>query len=121
MVLFLAVHTFQQKMSQIPGRTPEINVPRFSDLRIDSDAEDMEPRTLAKQWGCTVTQIEPDVVLKWGCKVRPNEEAAIRLVREHAPSVPVPQVYHSWFGVVDGLAAGQLYMSLMPGECLTSV
>ncbi|CAM1501737.1 Fc.00g037210.m01.CDS01 [Cosmosporella sp. VM-42] len=88
----------------------------------DSESEDYEPRTLAKQFGCVVTQLAPDVVLKEGAKVRPNEEMALQLVREHAPSIPVPQVYRSWFGESRyGDAIGRLYMALVPGECLTAV
>ncbi|KAL2024568.1 hypothetical protein VTK56DRAFT_7611 [Thermocarpiscus australiensis] len=63
--------------------------------------------------------MDHDVVLKWGSKVRPNEETAMRLVQEHAPSVPIPQVYHSWYGNDQhGNRIGQLYMSFVPGQCL---
>jgi hypothetical protein len=82
----------------------------------------MKPRTLAEQFGCSVTQVAHDVVLKWGSKVRRNEETAMRLVREHAPSVPIPQFYHSWYGTdKHGNHIGQLYMSFVPGQCLKSV
>ncbi|KAL2128921.1 hypothetical protein VTI74DRAFT_8468 [Chaetomium olivicolor] len=82
----------------------------------------MKPRTLAKQFGCEVTQLAPDVVMKWGSKVRRNEEAAMRLVQQHAPSVPIPHLYTSWYGPDQhGNRIGQLSMSFAPGKRLDSV
>ncbi|KAM5360887.1 hypothetical protein ACJZ2D_013454 [Fusarium nematophilum] len=86
-----------------------------------SHADEMEPRTLAMQFGCRVTQLEPEVVLKNGSKVRPSEAEAMRLVREQRPSVPVPDLYHSWFGLSRSVQIGQLYMKLVPGTSLDSV
>ena len=82
----------------------------------------MEPRVIARQPGCVVTQVEPDVVAKEGSKVRYNEEAAMRLVQKHTPSVPIPHVYSSWYGRdARGNKTGQLAMSFVPGKRLDSV
>ncbi|KAK4243527.1 hypothetical protein C7999DRAFT_44690 [Corynascus novoguineensis] len=82
----------------------------------------MEHRTLAKHFGCEITQLELDVVMKWGSKVRRNEEAAMRLVQQHAPSVPIPHLYTSWYGPDQhGNQVGQLSISFVPGKRLEFV
>ncbi|GAB0138476.1 hypothetical protein EsDP_00006711 [Epichloe bromicola] len=80
--------------------------------------DDMKQSTLAKQFGCAVTLIAPGVVMKWGSRVRPSEPEAMRLVQEHAPSVPLPTIYASWFGFSRDVAIGKLFMSFVPGERL---
>lgn len=69
-----------------------------------------------------VIQIEDDVVVKRGQLTRPNEEAALKLVKAHAPDVPVPTVYHSHFERdTDGkVSMGRLYLDFIPGESLQS-
>ncbi|QPG97574.1 hypothetical protein C2857_006554 [Epichloe festucae Fl1] len=85
----------------------------------DSDLnDDMKPLTLAKQFGCAITLIGPGVVMKWGSRVRPSEPEAMRLVQEHAPSVPLPTTFASWFGFSRDVAIGKLFMSFVPGERL---
>lgn len=46
--------------------------------------------------------------------VRLNEEAA------DAPSVPVPEIYHSWFSAANDIHIGQIYMSFLPDDALAS-
>ncbi|KAH6623098.1 phosphotransferase family protein [Chaetomium tenue] len=81
-----------------------------------------EPQQLAWQLFCTVTRIQPGIVQKRGAKVRPLEEAAMRLVKQHIPDLPVPSV-HAWeFRYQDGVAFwGELEMDFMPGRTLKSV
>lgn len=82
------------------------------------------PRVISSQFGRNkITQIEDDVVLKQGSSVRPNEEAAIKLVQAYAADIPVPTIYHAMYnrsatGVV---STGMLYMEFIPGESLESV
>lgn len=81
----------------------------------------MEPRVLWTQFGCSVTQVAEDVVIKHGSKVRPSEEAAMRLVAKHIPSIPIPELYHGRFVISNGVPIGQLYMSFVPGVTLNKV
>lgn len=86
------------------------------------DDFDFKERRLAWQPGCEVTEIQRGVVLKRGAKVQRSEETAMSLVREHAPGVPIPQLYRSSYKQADGAVVyGELYMSLVPGETLKSV
>ncbi|RXW16933.1 hypothetical protein EST38_g8927 [Candolleomyces aberdarensis] len=82
----------------------------------------MEPRIIHKQGGCKVVQIEQDVVAKHSYRVRPSEEVAMRLVSEHLPSVPIPQVYFYTYGVDQySEPIGTLHMSYVEGDTLRSV
>jgi len=84
----------------------------------------MQPRIFSARFlsGCTVTQTAHDVVLKSGTKVRRAEETAMRLVRAHAPSTPIPEVYGSWYGHDEhGNHLGRLSMSFVPGRTLDKV
>ncbi|KAH8910486.1 hypothetical protein BR93DRAFT_923192 [Coniochaeta sp. PMI_546] len=84
--------------------------------------DDFEEQQLAWQFGCTVTLIQPDVVLKSGAKVRPNEERAMRLINEYAPDVPIPKIYMTSYRKGNGpIGYGELYMSPLPGVTLHSV
>ncbi|OAA66946.1 Phosphotransferase family protein [Niveomyces insectorum RCEF 264] len=78
-------------------------------------------RQLAWQPFCTVTLMLPDTVIKWGHKIRPLEEASMRLVEKHAPSIPIPQLKHAIYkyDASDGEAFyGELFMSYVPGKTL---
>lgn len=57
----------------------------------------MAPKIISKQFGCAVTQIDEYCVVKFGIKVWLSEEAAMRLVAKHAPSILVPELYHCWY------------------------
>jgi hypothetical protein len=81
----------------------------------------MEPRVLWTQFGCSVIQIEEDVVLKHGAKVRHSEEVAMRLVTKYAPSMPMPELYHGRYVISNEAPIGQLYMSFVPGVTLDKV
>lgn len=89
------------------------------------DPEDASlPRVISNEWGRNkITQIEPDVVMKQGSSVWPNEEAAIQLVQAHLQdAVPVPSIYHATFERDDNGAVewGTLYMDFIPGRTLRS-
>lgn len=84
--------------------------------------DDFKEQQLAWQPGCTVTLMQPDVVLKRGAKVRPNEETAMRLVNEYAPGIPIPKIYMTSYKTGNGpIGYGELYMSTLPGVSLHSV
>lgn len=69
-----------------------------------------------------MTLIRPDVVVEWGGKVRPCEETAMRLVKEHASHIPIPELYRSTYSTRAGaVVSGELYMALVPGSTLKSV
>ncbi|KAF4506056.1 hypothetical protein G6O67_006178 [Ophiocordyceps sinensis] len=75
----------------------------------ESDQYDpnFEKRQIAWQWDCTVSLIQPGVVLKQGAKVRPSEEKAMLLVHGHTPDVPVPLVRRSYFRFKDGVCGNK--------------
>ncbi|KAI1179251.1 kinase-like domain-containing protein [Nemania sp. FL0916] len=75
------------------------------------------PRILSIQWGCRVSIFDEGIVRKRGNRVRPSEEAALRIVREHT-TIPVPEVYHSIWRTVDGHPYGEIFMEHIPGEPL---
>ncbi|KAM3425799.1 hypothetical protein NHJ13734_009924 [Beauveria thailandica] len=76
-------------------------------------------RQIAWQLGSVVTQVQPNLVLKKGAKVRPSEVAAMKLIHEYAPSIPVPFVQGYDFRYRDGVAYyGELLMDYIPGETL---
>ena len=80
-----------------------------------------EKRQIAWQFGSVVSLIQPGVVLKQGSKVQPAEERAMRLVRKHAPSVPVPAVRGSLYKFDKGVPFyGELSMDFIPGRTLKS-
>ncbi|TPX16285.1 uncharacterized protein E0L32_003934 [Thyridium curvatum] len=84
--------------------------------------DDFEEQQLAWQPGCTVTLMQPDIVLKRGAKVRPNEETAMRLANEYAPGIPIPKIYMTSYKTGNGpIGYGELYMSTLPGISLHSV
>ena len=60
----------------------------------------------------------PDTVIKWGGKVRPLEEAAMRIVQMHAPSIPIPELQHSTYKSEGRVVYGELLMSHIPGKTL---
>ena len=100
------------------NQTYKISLLIFVDDPIEPENEVM----LAWQPGCTVTLFPPDTVIKWGSKVKPAEEAAMRLVQRHAPHIPIPTLHRSTYesdGDSDGrICYGELTMSLVPGESL---
>ncbi|OIW25960.1 kinase-like protein [Coniochaeta ligniaria NRRL 30616] len=81
------------------------------------------PQIISKQpFRSTVTRIDQHTVEKRGGNVYKNEEAALRLVRQHAPGLPVPEVYHSIFKTAsDGSQKGIIFMSYIEGKTLQSV
>jgi hypothetical protein len=81
------------------------------------------PQIISKQpFRSTVTRIDQDTVEKRGGNVYKNEEAALRLVRQHTPGLPVPEVYHSIFRTAsDGSQKGIIFMSYIEGKTLQSV
>lgn len=89
---------------------------------LDDPVEPENERQLAWQPFSTVTLMLPDTVIKWGQKVRPLEEASMRLVEKHAPSIPTPKLKHAVYKYTsDGDAFyGELFMSYIPGKTLES-
>ncbi|OAA65874.1 protein kinase domain protein [Niveomyces insectorum RCEF 264] len=85
------------------------------------DPEEPEnERQLAWQPFCAVTLLLPSTVVKWGGKIRPLEEAAMRLVQKHAPSIPIPELQRSSYSrSKEGrVVYGELFMSYIPGKTL---
>lgn len=83
------------------------------------DDPNFETQQLAWQFGSTVTLIQPGIVLKQGAKVRPSEAAAMRLVMEHVPDVPIPGIHGTGYKYKDGIPYyGELTMDFMPGRTL---
>jgi hypothetical protein len=59
---------------------------------VNDDAEEnFQTRLISKQSGAFITEIDPGVVQNKGTRVRRNEEAALRLVKERT-TVPVPEL-----------------------------
>lgn len=72
-------------------------------------------RNLYDGWGSKITK-QGNVVTKYGPKVRPGELEAMRLMTEHAPSVPIPTVLHSRFN--PRVSNGQISMTYVQGLCI---
>ena len=85
-----------------------------------SDDANFVRRMLSKQSGAIIEEIDPGVVRKAGHRVRRNEEAAVRLVREHT-NVPVPQIYMASYRIKNGQEVGSLLMDLVEGVPLNTV
>lgn len=79
-----------------------------------------EKRQIAWQFGCIVSLIQPNLVLKQGAKVRPAELRAMRLVQEHTPDIPIPRIRASEFRFEkNGIPwYGALQMEYIPGKTL---
>ncbi|EEP78098.1 predicted protein [Uncinocarpus reesii 1704] len=69
---------------------------------------------LSHQGGVKVLNCDDEIVLKVGSRVRPSEEIAMRLVKEHT-DIPVPEILLAAY-VGD---EGRLAMSVIPGAPLT--
>lgn len=77
-------------------------------------------RQITWQPGCEVVQVQPNLIHKKGAKVRPLEKAAMDLIHEHAPSIPVPAVRGHGYRYRDGRTYyGELLLDYVPGETLT--
>ncbi|KAF4510169.1 hypothetical protein G6O67_002081 [Ophiocordyceps sinensis] len=68
-----------------------------SDEESEKFDHSFEKRQIAWQFGCIVSLIQPNLVLKQGAKVRPAEMRAMRLVQEHTPDIPIPRIRASEF------------------------
>ncbi|OAA33853.1 protein kinase domain protein [Beauveria brongniartii RCEF 3172] len=76
-------------------------------------------RQIAWQLGSVVTQVQPTLILKKGAKARPLEMAAMNLIYEYAPSIPVPFIEGYDFRYRGGVAYyGELLMDYISGETL---
>lgn len=73
------------------------------------------PRRQGRAW---LFQLDDGVLLKQCWSTRSSESRAMQYVREHAPSVPVPEVYHSDFS---NPREGRIFMEEVPGETLEKV
>lgn len=112
-------------MDRTSGRTPLSDADNYthSSLTEPESEPSPYPRVISAQFGRNrIIQIEDDVVIKQGQLTRPNEEAALKLVRAHAPDIPVPTLYHSRFerDPEGAVRMGRLYLEFIPGESLES-
>ncbi|KAG8407179.1 hypothetical protein J3458_020672 [Metarhizium acridum] len=91
----------------------------MSDYESKEYDTNFEKRQIAWQFGCTVTLVRPGLVVKQGAKVRPSEERAMRLMKEHAPEVPIPNIHGSLYRYKGGVPFyGELSMDFVPGRTL---
>ncbi|RYC60181.1 hypothetical protein CHU98_g6020 [Xylaria longipes] len=105
-----------------PSRPPHIERPiRYAPAvlvpwkpRID------DPRVLSKQNGAEVRIFDEGVLLKRGTRVSRNEEAALRLAKQHT-TIPVPRVHHSKYAMLDGHEYGRIWMDHLEGSPLDRV
>ncbi|KAI1437631.1 kinase-like domain-containing protein [Xylaria sp. CBS 124048] len=74
------------------------------------------PNKLSHTYGCEIWK-EDGKIRKSGFRVRLNEEAALRLVKEHT-TIPVPEIYSSIYGHCGGDEWGHIWMEHMPGAPL---
>ncbi len=77
---------------------------------------------IARQFGCKVSLVQPNIMLKQGNKVCPLKEIAMKLVQEYLPDIPVPRL-HGWgydYNKIGAAVSGRLYMDYMPGRTLSS-
>ncbi|KAF2503076.1 hypothetical protein BU16DRAFT_28421 [Lophium mytilinum] len=72
------------------------------------------PRPVMLQMGARINRLDDDTIGKSGSRVRPREEAAMRLVAKHT-DVLVPDVQYSTYNEVHG----DLFMSIIPGSPLS--
>ncbi|KAI1131114.1 kinase-like protein [Nemania abortiva] len=79
-----------------------------------------DPRVLSKQMGCEVRIFDDGIVWKRGNRVRPSEEAALRIVREHT-TIPVPEVYWTRYGTKNGYDYGEIFMEHILGSSLDGI
>lgn len=105
--------------TQTPQSSPEKDVVKPVDVKISPDCPKIVlehlPRRQGRSW---LFRFEPGVLMKQSYDTRISECAAMQYVRQHAPSVPVPEVYESDF---DDPRAGRIYMEEIPGETLEKV
>ncbi|GAP84261.1 putative phosphotransferase family protein [Rosellinia necatrix] len=78
-----------------------------------------DPNIISKQWGAEV-RLDCGDVLKRGYRVTKNEEAALRIVKEHT-TIPVPEVYSSQYAIIRGQMWGQIWMEHLPGRPLNEL
>lgn len=71
---------------------------------------------LSHQGGVKVLKFDNEAILKVGGRVRPSEELAMRLVKEHT-DIPVPDIFLAAYVGEEG----RLAMSVVPGAPLTEV
>lgn len=69
---------------------------------------------MSKQGGAKVFLIGQDLITKYGRRVRPSEEVAMRLVKQHISDFPIPEVSHSCYST----NFGRLFMDVVPGSTL---
>lgn len=106
-------------LTNVSNNTPCLNISLSPNAT--SDDPNFEKQRIAWQPGCTVSLIQPGVVLKQGIKIRPSEERAMRLVQEYTPDVPVPRVHGSLYRYNDSAPCyGELSMNFVPGRTLKS-
>lgn len=84
------------------------------------EEENFQCRVLSRQSGAKVEEIAPGIVRKTGDRVTRNEEAALRLVKEHT-DVPVPDLISSNYFTKGGRECGTLLMELAEGAPLDSL
>ncbi|KAH9995465.1 kinase-like protein [Xylariaceae sp. FL0662B] len=95
-----------------PGvKSPPLGTPRPDD----------PPSIISRQAGSLVYIFDEDgVICKKGDRVTRNEERALRLVRSHT-DVPVPELYHAEYHLIDNVEHGALFMEHIEGSRLDRI
>ncbi|KAK2613195.1 hypothetical protein N8I77_000122 [Diaporthe amygdali] len=109
--LTTASQTPEDSPEQHAGKTTVTKAPHGC-LRI------MLPHLPRRQGRAWLFRFDEGVLMKQSRETRSSESAAMQYVREHAPSVPVPEMYHSNFKCA-GL--GRIFMEEIPGDTLEKV
>lgn len=105
--------------TQTPQSSPEQHAakPVVNDIPSDCPKVVLEylPRRRGRSW---LFRFEEGVLMKQSYDTRSSECAAMQYVRQHAPSVPVPEVYESDF---DDPRVGRIFMEEISGDTLEKV
>ncbi|KAG6363966.1 hypothetical protein INS49_009069 [Diaporthe citri] len=105
--------------TQTPQSSPEQHAVKPVVVKISPDCPKIVlphlPRRKGRSW---LFRFEEGVLMKQSYDTRTSECAAMQYVHQHAPSVPVPEVYESDF---DDPRVGRIFMEEIPGDTLEKV
>lgn len=105
--------------TQTPESSPELQKVKPAVVKVSPDCPKVVlthlPRRKGRSW---LFRWEEGVLMKQSYDTRTSECAAMQYVHQHAPTVPVPEVYESDF---DDPNMGRIYMEEIPGDTLENV
>lgn len=105
--------------TQTPQGSPEQHVVKPAVVKISPDCPKIVlpylPRRKGRSW---LFRFEEGVLMKQSYDTRTSECAAMQYVHQHAPSVPVPEVYDSDFY---DPRVGRIFMEEIPGDTLENM